>query len=131
MNRTILIVDDDMAVRKTFARMLRVSGFGVLTADNIEAALFQVSRGRPAAAIVDLRLPRSDGMVFLRRLRASETNHPTPVAIVTGDYFLDDAILRELKFLNATVYFKPLWLEDLLHIAAGLIDIRSSKYRED
>ena len=41
----------------------------------------------------------------------------TPVAIVTGDYFLDDAISTELRELGAELRFKPLWLEDLVGLA--------------
>jgi hypothetical protein len=38
-----------------------------------------------------------------------------PVAIVTGDYFLDDAVSRRLRGLSAEVRFEAaLWLEDLL-----------------
>ena len=44
-----------------------------------------------------------------------------PVAIVTGDYFLDDAVSRELHSLGAEVRFKPLWLEDLLALAGNLL----------
>ena len=44
-----------------------------------------------------------------------------PVAIVTGDYFLDDAVSRELRGLGAEVRFKPLWLEDLLALARNLL----------
>jgi len=53
---------------------------------------------RPAAILVDLRMPIGDDLEFLRRLRAHEHQRETPVAIVTGDYLVDDmttAALRE------------------------------------
>ena len=56
-------------------------------------------------------MPIVDGLVFPRRLRAQEHLRHTPVAIVTGDYFLDDMISRELGELGANVYFKPLWFD--------------------
>jgi hypothetical protein len=43
------------------------------------------------------------------------------VAIVTADYFVDDATTNELRVLGADVYFKPLWLEDLVEITRRLI----------
>jgi hypothetical protein len=52
---------------------------------------------------------------FLRRLRLDDEQLETPVAIVTGDYFLDDHVWAELKALGAVLYFKPLWLEDWAH----------------
>ena len=66
-------------------------------------------------------MPLVDGLGFLRLLRAKEELGKMPVAIVTGDYFLDDAVSRELKGLGAEVRFKPLWLEDLLALARNLL----------
>jgi hypothetical protein len=43
------------------------------------------------------------------------------VAIVTGDYFLDQAVSNELRELGADLRFKPLWLEDLLALARNLL----------
>jgi len=62
-----------------------------------------------------------DGLGFLRQLRAKDELGKMPVAIVTGDYFLDDAVSKELKGLGAEVRFKPLWLEDLLALARNLL----------
>ena len=66
-------------------------------------------------------MPLVDGLGFLRRLRAHDEQRLVPVAIVTGDYFLDDAVSRELRGLGAEVRFKPLWLEDLLALARNLL----------
>src|ERR671926_1819364 len=92
---TILIVDDDEGVTQTFARMLKLEGFDVRTAMNAETGLVQAQEARPDAIILDLRMPLVDGLGFLRRLRALEEQRTTPVAIVTGDYFLDEAVSTE------------------------------------
>ena len=47
----------------------------------------------------------------------------TPVAIVTGDYFLDDKVSSELRELGAELKFKPLWLEDLVGLARNLLKV--------
>jgi len=46
-----------------------------------------------------------------------------PVAIVTGDYFLDDSVSTELRELGAELRFKPLWLEDLVGLARNLLKV--------
>src|SRR6476620_4588539 len=84
----ILIVDDDEAVTQTFARMLELEGYAVRTAVNAETGLRAASEHMPDAIILDLRMPLMDGLGFLRRLRDHEDQKSTPVAIVTGDYFL-------------------------------------------
>jgi DNA-binding response OmpR family regulator len=119
--RSVLIVDDDPDVIRTFARMLQFSGYDVLTALDADSALRILAADHPDAALVDLRLPVADGIAFMRRLRAQEGHHHTPVAIVTGDYLIDDTVLAELDALNAVVYFKPLWLHELVGLTEFLL----------
>ena len=120
---TILIVDDDEGVTQTFARMLRLEGFEVRTAVSAETGLREAADSLPDAIILDLRMPLLDGLGFLRRLRQYDIHRRTPVAIVTGDYFLDDAISAELRDLGAEVRFKPMWLEDLVGLARTLLKV--------
>jgi DNA-binding response OmpR family regulator len=119
----ILIVDDDEGVTQTFARMLRLEGYQVRTALNAQTGLREAEECRPDAIILDLRMPLLDGLGFLRRLREDARNQRTPVAIVTGDYFLDDAMSNELRELGAELRFKPLWLEDLVGLARNLLKV--------
>jgi len=119
----ILVVDDDEGVTTTFARMLRLEGFDVRTALNGEMGLLEASKIRPDAIILDLRMPLLDGLRFLRRLRADHEQRDVRVAIVTGDYFLDDDIAAELRQLGAEVKFKPLWLDDLVGLARNLLKV--------
>ena len=120
---TILIVDDDEGVTQTFARMLKLEGFEVRTAMNAETGLVEAQEVRPDAIILDLRMPLVDGLGFLRRLRAQDEQRRTPVAIVTGDYFLDDNVSAEIRQLGAELKFKPLWLEDLVGLARTLLKV--------
>ncbi len=120
---SILIVDDDDAVTQTFARMLQLEGFRVRTAPNAEMGLREAAEYPPDAIILDMRMPLVDGLGFLRRLRQRDEQRNTPVAIVTGDHFLDDAVSAELRLLGAELKFKPLWLEDLLGLARTLLKV--------
>jgi DNA-binding response OmpR family regulator len=119
----ILIVDDDEGVTQTFARMLRLEGYQVRTAGTAEKGLAEAEATRPDAIILDLRMPLVDGLGFLRRLRAHEAQRETPVAIVTGDYFMDDSVSNELQELGAELQFKPLWLDDLVRLARNLLKV--------
>ena len=117
----ILIVDDDESVTQTFASMLRLEGYQVRTAVTAENGLRVAEESRPDAIILDLRMPLVDGLGFLRRLRAKDEQRTTPVAIVTGDYFIEDEISSELRQLGAELRFKPMWLEDLVGLARNLL----------
>jgi two-component system, OmpR family, response regulator PrrA len=119
----ILIVDDDEGVTQTFARMLQLEGYQVRTAVSAEKGLIEAEQSHPDAIILDLRMPLIDGLGFLRRLRARDDQRETPVAIVTGDYFLDDSVSTELRELGAELRFKPLWLADLVSLAQNLLKV--------
>jgi two-component system response regulator PrrA len=119
--KTILIVDDDRSVAETFARMLKLEGFDVATAINAEAGLDLADTVHPDAIILDMRMPITNGLQFLRMIRSKSHLLEVPVAIVTGDYFLSDPITQELKSLGASIRFKPLWLEDLIALAKTLV----------
>ena len=118
MKGTVLIVDDDSEVITTFTRWLQLEGYRVRTATEGDDALRQVDGAD--AVIVDMRMPILDGLGFLRRVR---TNHQrVPVAVVTGDYLIDEGVLKEFFQLNARVLFKPLWVDELVDLATALVD---------
>jgi DNA-binding response OmpR family regulator len=101
--------------------MLKLEGFSVATALNAETGLELADNVRPHAIILDMRMPITNGLQFLRTIRAKPHLVDVPVAIVTGDYFLPDPIQNELKALGASLRFKPLWLEDLIALAKTMV----------
>src|SRR5439155_27081859 len=119
--RTILIVDDDRSVADTFSRMLKLEGFNVAAALGAEAGLELADNIRPQAIILDMRMPITNGLQFLRTIRTKPHLIDVPVAIVTVDYFLPDPVQMELKALGASIRFKPLWIEDLIALARTLV----------
>jgi CheY-like chemotaxis protein len=118
----VLVVDDDPSVTQVFSMMLSLEGYDVSTATSAEGGLVEAADKHMDAILLDLRMPILDGVEFLRRLRALENCQHTPVAIVTGDYFIDDAILNVLRGFGVKVYFKPLWFEDLVRITHDLVE---------
>lgn len=120
MAATVLIVDDDPGSAEAFGPMLKSSGYEVCVAPDGETGLDEVKRSGPVAIVVDLHLPRMDGVEFLRRLRSSCHAH-IPVAVVTGDYLVDDDVTDRLRGLGARLFFKPLWEDDLNRIVSDLV----------
>jgi CheY-like chemotaxis protein len=117
----VLIVDDDQSTTETFARMLRLEGHDVRTAPDARTGLAAAHTFAPDAIIVDFRMPLMDGLGFVTRFRAEEGDRVTPIAMVTGDYFLDEGITTELDKLGILLRFKPLWLDDLCTLAGVLL----------
>jgi DNA-binding response OmpR family regulator len=120
---TILVVDDDAAVTKTFERVLSDRGYRVLVARNAEQALRELDQTRPDAVIVDLRMPLVNGLGLLYRIRSREPHQKhLPVLVMTGDAALSDETLAELSTLGATVRYKPLRPTELLEAVRTLIE---------
>jgi two-component system OmpR family response regulator len=119
----VLIVDDDVSVTDTFSRMLRLEGYEVWAALSADEGLSLAQKHRPHAVILDLRMPLTSGLQVLRAIRAIPGLTNTPVAIVTGDYYLDEAQSSEIQALGAELRYKPLWLEELVTLARELLKL--------
>lgn len=118
----VLIVDDDVSVTDTFSRMLRLEGYEVWAALSADEGLALAQTHHPDAIILDLRMPLTSGLQFLRAIREIPGLTHTPVAIVTGDYYLDEAQSSEIESLQAQLRYKPLWLEELVTLARQLVN---------
>lgn len=117
----VLIVDDDPVVGQTFGRMLTVSGFQATVTQSAQAAIEAAAVELPDAILTDLRMPMSDGMDLITRLRRDARLREVPVAVITGDHFLTEEFLAELRSYGAAVRFKPLFMNDLVALVEGLL----------
>src|SRR5919198_1185043 len=67
----ILVVDDDRSVRESLRRSLAFNGYQVELASDGQAALDAVLAQRPDAMVLDVMMPRLDGLEVCRRMRAA------------------------------------------------------------
>ena len=86
----ILVVDDDQAVRDSLARSLHYSGWEVTTANDGIEALARLSSLRPDAVIMDVMMPRLDGLETTRSLRAS--GNDVPILVLTARDAVGDRV---------------------------------------
>jgi CheY-like chemotaxis protein len=124
---SILIVDDDPGATEAFEPMLRAHGYRARVAGDVDAAINEIERQLPDAILLDLHLPKVDGLEFLRTLRAQPRYASIPAALVTGDYLIDSGVASALQELEARLHFKPLWEEDVVQIIEDLLatDVRT------
>ncbi|MDJ0399687.1 MULTISPECIES: response regulator transcription factor [Rhodococcus] len=107
----ILVVDDDRAVRESLRRSLSFNGYTVDLATDGQDALEQVAVSRPDAMVLDVMMPRVDGLEVCRRLRS--TGDDLPILVLTAR----DSVSERVAGLDAGAddYLpKPFALEELL-----------------
>jgi len=107
----ILVVDDDRAVRESLRRSLAFNGYTVELAEDGVEALERIARDRPDAVVLDVMMPRLDGLEVCRRLRS--TGDDLPVLVLTAR----DSVSERVAGLDAGAddYLpKPFALEELL-----------------
>jgi two-component system, OmpR family, response regulator MprA len=111
MAMRVLVVDDEPAVRQALDRALRFEGYETETADDGIAALAAHAQ-RPADAIVlDVAMPRMDGLEVCRRLRSA--GDATPILLLTARAAVDERVAG-LDAGADDYLVKPFALEELL-----------------
>jgi two-component system response regulator RegA len=108
---SLLLVDDDAALRSRLARAFRDRGYAVREAAGYEAAIAAARDESPELAIVDLRIADGDGLAVVRALR--EIDAATNVVVLTGYGSIATAL--EAVRIGATHYLtKPADADDVL-----------------
>ncbi len=110
MPETVLIVDDDPAVRRVLRKMLQPAGYPLLEAADGDEALRLVKDRLPSLILLDMHMPRMDGIAALDHIL--EIDPKARVIMVTGDG--DDARTRlALERGACDVILKPFGAEGL------------------
>jgi two-component system response regulator MprA len=109
---SVLVVDDEVAVREALRRALSLEGYDVSVATDGDGALRAISAlGPPNAIVLDVLMPGTSGLDVARRLRA-DGNH-TPILMLTAR----DAVADRVAGLDAGAddyLVKPFALDELL-----------------
>ncbi|MCC2635855.1 MAG: protein kinase, partial [Ramlibacter sp.] len=110
---TILIVEDDDAIRNNVARILRLEGYDVSVATNGIEGLERAQAVRPDVVLSDINMPGMDGFALVQALRADPSFATTVVMLLTA---LDDrASMRRGMGTGADDYLaKPFTRVELL-----------------
>jgi two-component system phosphate regulon response regulator PhoB len=91
-NYTVLVVDDEFAIRDMLRMALELSDFRCIEADNIQEAYTLVVDERPDIVLLDWMLPGGSGLELLRRLKRNDATRELPVIMLTAKTTEDNVI---------------------------------------
>jgi CheY-like chemotaxis protein len=100
---TILLVDDDPLIIRMYQNRLNIDGYHVVTASNGEEALVQVRRTPPQLILMDMMMPKMNGIETLKEFKKDPATMNIPVIILTN---LDDdpENIAKIKTMGAVNY---------------------------
>lgn len=103
MAKKILLADDDMYIRELYVEILKDAGHEVIPCDNGEKALSELAKGGFDLVLLDIMMPKLDGIGVLKSLKEKPPSSPNgPVVLLTN--LAHDPVLKEATELGAKTY---------------------------
>ena len=90
MAKKILVVDDEADFLRTVRLRLEAHQYHVVTASDGEEGLQKVESERPDLIVLDIRMPKMDGLTFVKQLKKNQAGRPIPVMILTAYGEMED-----------------------------------------
>ena len=90
MTRRILVVDDDPSIRRLLNATLELEGYTVATAADGEEALAELPGSNPDVVVLDVMMPKLNGLDVLERIRRNPATATLPVILLTAKSSKED-----------------------------------------
>ena len=133
MARTILVVDDEEAIRRTVSDILSDEGYRPFAAEDGPSALSAVDRASPDLVLLDVAMPGRDGIDVLSELRARYPG--IPVVMMSGHSTVETAVratkLGAHDFLEKPLTYDKLMLAVQNTLASARLERENAELREE
>jgi class 3 adenylate cyclase len=104
MKRTILIADNDASAREALQQIIEPEGYDVVEADSGEQAIALAANLHVDAFLIEIAMPRMNGVAFCQAIRALEEHRNTPIIFITATG--DDAALHDSLIAGGDDFIK-------------------------
>lgn len=108
MAKTVLIVEDELTMQRALKNRLEHAGYAVMTANDGGEAIVAMEKAPPDLVLLDLIMPKLDGISVLRQMKGSAALRTVPVVILTnlssGDKVAEAMQLGTFDFLVKANY---------------------------
>ena len=113
MKKSVLVVDDEWRTREMLRMFLEMEGYEVFEAEDGVDAIEKAELYSPNVMILDVMMPRMDGITACKKLRGSEKTAALPIIMLSGK--TQEQAIREGLEAGATAYMtKPMSHKELL-----------------
>ncbi|MBI1967413.1 MAG: diguanylate cyclase [Gemmatimonadetes bacterium] len=119
----ILVADDDQSLVRTLSWILKENGYEVITAPGGEGLLVKLEEAKPSLLLLDIMMPKVDGLQLLERLKSDHRFRDLPVLMISS-MPPEEATVKALGLGAADFISKPFRVRELLarveaHIRVG------------
>ena len=119
MKRKVLTVDDASTMRKMISLTLKAAGYEVLEANDGPEALDMISKMDIDMMILDVNMPKMNGIEVVKRVRRNDRHTKTPIIMLTTE--TEETIRNEAKIAGATGWINKPFQQDHLVGAVGKV----------
>jgi len=119
----ILVIDDEPALQKAMQKALKNENYDIIFADNGLEGLEQLKKEKPNLVLLDLRMPKLDGLEFLEKINI-KPDDPYSVVIVTG-HGNDREVERSFELGVNFFLHKPLSLVEVRCLARRCLEMKA------
>ena len=119
--KTVLVVENEEDIRFALATVLNHDGYHVVEAENGASGVEVAQRVLPDLVLMDIRMPRMNGVEATERLRADERTRDIPVVAVTGELRAGTPEAKRAEGLFHSIIWKPVTPTKLVQHVHGII----------
>jgi DNA-binding response OmpR family regulator len=119
----ILVADDDADVRELVVFRLEHAGYEVISAGDGEEAVALARERKPDLCVIDVMMPKLDGLEVTERLRSTPELAATPILLLTASAH-DSAVQRGMDVGADDYIAKPFSADDFLARCAAALNSR-------
>ena len=121
-DKTVLVVDDDLHIRRVTELKLTMAGYNVITATNGEEGSARIQLDSPDAVITDITMPKMDGKQMCEQTNALKAERPFLTVIITARIEPDER--RWIDGMTDTIFMeKPFSPSRLLEVVDNYLGV--------
>jgi len=98
----VLVVEDDSLIVRLYQKVFTFEGYEFVSANGGEEGLIKAESEKPDVILLDIMMPKMDGLVVLEKLKANQNTKNIPVVILTN--LIDDSVCTKALSMGASGY---------------------------